>query len=134
MKRRLIAAAWITGATVPLFVATLFIVGCCVFPFHKTLHKLMPLCDMAAGIMRGTQAAGSHDQDATPSAPAREKQEPVRRLATEAPHVFRLSTLTATALVTAPTASSSYRSFITLGAIRCDRDVGLQILLDTFLI
>jgi len=134
MKRRLIAAAWITGATVPLFMATLFIVGCCVFPFHKALHKLMPLCDMAAGIMRGTQAADSHDHDATPSSPAREKQEPVRRVATEVPQAFRPASLTAAARVMAPTASSSYRSFITLGAIRCDRDVGLQILFDTFLI
>jgi hypothetical protein len=57
MKRRLIAAAWITGATVPLLVAVVFVVGCCVLPFHAVMHKLMPICEMAASVMRGDHAS-----------------------------------------------------------------------------
>ena len=33
-----------------------------------------------------------------------------------------------------PFSAAAYRTFITLGAVRCDRDVGLHTLLATFLI
>lgn len=132
MRRKVIAAAWITGATVPLLFATVFLVGCCVLPFHNIAHKLMPICDMAASLLRGEHAA--HEHEATPPAPAREKQEPVKRIATEVPNVFRLAAIGGTPRVIAPTATTAYRSFITLGAVRCDRDVGLHVLVETFLI
>ncbi|HYC58683.1 MAG TPA: hypothetical protein VEK79_03880 [Thermoanaerobaculia bacterium] len=128
MKRRIIAAAWITGATVPLLMATLFAVGCCVLPFHSVMHKLMPLCNMAASMFRGDDAASD---DAT--TPAREKQGPIKRMTTVVPQTFRLAS-TSVARINAPIATTSYRSFISLGAIRCDRDVGLHVLVETFLI
>lgn len=131
-RRRVIAAVWITGATVPLLFATVFLVGCCVLPFHSIAHKLMPICEMAASLIRGDHIA--HDHEATPPAPAREKQEPVKRIATEVPNVFRLAVGDATPRSLAPTATTAYRSFITLGAVRCDRDVGLHVLVETFLI
>lgn len=134
MKRRLIATAWIAGATVPLLLATVFVVGCCVLPFHHIAHKLMPICEMAASIMRGEPAEHDHEHEATPPAPAREKQEPVKRIATEVPLMFRLAAVTAAECAAAPTATTGYRSFITLGAVRCDRDVGLHVLVETFLI
>lgn len=130
MKRRLLAAAWITGATVPLLMATVFLVGCCVLPFHGVMHKLMPICELAASMMRGDHA--EHEHDATP-VPAREKQEPVKRIATEVPAPFRLAGDGAVHVVP-PTPATTYRSFITLGAVRCDRDVGLHVLVETFLI
>jgi hypothetical protein len=133
MKRRLFAAVWITGATVPLLLATVFLVGCCVLPFHAVMHKLMPICEMAASVMRGGHDHADHEHDATP-APAREKQEPVKRVATEVPSVFRLAADAGAEHATAPTAATGYRSFITLGAVRCDRDVGLHVLVETFLI
>ncbi len=109
--------------------ATVFVVGCCVLPFHNVVHKLMPVCEMAMNVIRG-DAPEEHEHDA---APAREKQEPVQRIATTLPNVFRLATSTAErTLVHATTAG--YRSFITLGAMRCDRDVGLHVLVETFLI
>ena len=37
-------------------------------------------------------------------------------------------------LAIAPSATNGYRSFITLGAVRCDLDVGLHVLVETFLI
>jgi hypothetical protein len=135
MKRRLIAAAWITGATVPLLLATVFLVGCCVLPFHQIAHKLMPICEMAAGVMRGDHGGhGDHEHDAVPPSPAREKQEPVKRIATEVPTIFRLALAAEEARLAAPSPATGYRSFITLGAVRCDRDVGLHVLVETFLI
>ena len=134
MKRRLIAAAWITGATVPFLLATVFLVGCCVLPFHAVMHKLMPLCEMAASVMRGDHAADGHEHDAVPPAPGRDKQEPVKRIATEVPVAFRLAAVTAAQRTLAPTATTAYRSFISQGAVRCDSDVGLHVLVETFLI
>jgi hypothetical protein len=114
--------------------ATLFLVGCCVLPFHRVMHKLMPLCEMATNVIRGEHKAGQPDHDAMPPSPAREKQEPVQRIATEVPDMYRLVAGSSSAFVVAATASTSYRSFISLGAVRCDRDVGLHVLVETFLI
>lgn len=131
---RLIAAVWVTGATIPLLLAAVFLVGCCVLPFHGLMHKVMPICEMAVSVMRGEHAAhGDHDHDAVPP-PAREKQEPVKRIVTEVPDPFRLAMLTAERRSSEPWSAVAYRSFITLGAVRCDRDVGLHVLDDTFLI
>ncbi len=129
MKRRVVAALWISGATVPLLLATVMVVGCCALPFHHVVHKLMPICDMAMSMMRGDA-----DADAVPAVPSREKQEPVKRIATEVPHAFRLARLMTESGATAATMATSYRSFISLGAVRCDRDVGLHVLVETFLI
>ena len=133
-RRRLIAAAWISGATVPFLLATVFLVGCCVLPFHQVMHKLMPICEMAASVMRGDHGADGHDHDAVPPPPGREKQEPVKRIATEIPAPFRLAAVTVGQRSVAPSATTAYRSFISLGAVRCDRDVGLHVLVETFLI
>lgn len=132
MRRKAIAVAWIAGTTVPLLLATVFVVGCCVLPFHQIVHKLMPVCEMAASVMRGDGAANEHEHDAVP--PARDKQEPVKRMATDLPNAFRLTAADGEPRAIAPTAAGGYRSFITLGAVRCDRDVGLHVLVETFLI
>ena len=128
MKRRLIAAAWIAGATVPLLMATLFLVGCCVLPFHQVMHKLMPICEMAASVMRGDPAEDQHEHDTVPAERAS------KRMATEVPSVFRLAVSADSERTVAPSPTTGYRSFITLGAVRCDRDVGLHVLVATFLI
>jgi len=132
--RRLIAAVWITGATVPFLMATVFLVGCCVLPFHAVMHRLMPVCETAASIMRGDPGADGHDHDAVPPPPGREKREPVKRIATEVPALFRLAVVREADRSVAPSATTAYRSFISLGAVRCDRDVGLHVLVETFLI
>ncbi|HEX2061810.1 MAG TPA: hypothetical protein VHK90_13810 [Thermoanaerobaculia bacterium] len=130
MSRKTVAALWITGATVPLLLATVFIVGCCVLPFHQIAHKLMPVCHLAASLMRGDVA--EHDHDAT--TPAREKQEPVKRIVTRVTSVFRLAVAAEAMRIAAPSPATAYRSFVTLGAVRCDQDVGLHVLVETFLI
>jgi hypothetical protein len=114
--------------------AAVFLAGCCVLPFHGVMHKLMPVCELAASVIRGDHRAGGHEHDAVPSSPAREKQEPVKRIATAVPGMFRVAAIAATSRAVAPTATTAYRSFIALGAVRCDRDVGLHVLVETFLI
>jgi len=131
MKRTLIAAAWIAGSTIPLLMATVFVFGCCVLPFHGVIHRVMPLCHIAAELMTGHH--GAHDGQ-TPM-PAREKQEPPKRFVTEAPPLAAaLAGLEKRELGLPRSKGTAYRSFISLGATRCDRDVGLRVLIDSFLI
>lgn len=132
MSRTAIAAAWIAGTTVPLVAALAFLFGCCVLPFHAYIHKAMPLCQIAIGVIRGEHA--DHHEGAQQPLPARAKQEPVKRIATEVPRSFQLAALTSVLRAAAPTDTSAYRSFISLGALRCDQDVGLYVLASTFLI
>ena len=126
MKRTVIAAAWIAGSTIPLLVATVFVFGCCVLPFHGLIHRAMPFCHMATVVM-------SHHNDTQPPMPAREKQEPVKRFFTEVPRAFVMISADEPRITTR-TSAARYRSFITLGATRCDRDVGWHVVLATFLI
>jgi len=128
MRRTAIAAAWVFGATVPLLAAVIFVFGCCVLPFHAYIHKALPLCHYAIGIING-----GHDDAAKQPMPAREKQEPVKRMATEVPRSFQLAAL-ASVRTPAPIDAGAYRSFISLGALRCDQDVGLHLLTGTLLI
>ena len=132
MKRRMVAAVWISGATVPLLLATLFLIGCCVLPFHGIMHKLMPLCDMAAAVVRGEHPDDHHEHE--PLVPTRERQEPKKRVATVLPEISRVAAVSYAVHADAPQAATSYRSFISLGAVRCDDDVGLHVLVETFLI
>ena len=127
MSRRFVAAAWIAGATVPLLLATVFLVGCCVLPFHGVMHKLMPVCSMAMNAMRG------HDDGQTPM-PAREKQEPVKRVAVALSEMARTQPASAPSMRLSLPSPTSYRSSISLGALRCDQDVGWYVLVATFLI
>jgi hypothetical protein len=128
MRRAAIAAAWIFGATVPLLVSVVWLFGCCVLPFHAYLHKAVPLCPMAIGMMTGEQHGSPQQQ-----VPASKKQTPTPRMTTDVPRTFHLST-TATASTIAKNPITAYRDFIALGAVRCDRDVGLHVLIVTFLI
>lgn len=126
MKRTAFAVAWILGSTLPLLAATVFLFGCCVLPFHQVMHKLMPICELAMTVMRGDDG---EDHDATP---ARQKEEPVKRIATSMPQTFRLTMSPATAAVFATASETALRSFVSLGAVRCDQDVGLHVLVETF--
>lgn len=133
MRRRIVAAVWVAGATVPLLAATVFLVGCCVLPFHGVIHKLMPLCEMATSFMRSDHA-DDHPNDAVPPAPARETQEPVKRLVSLPGTSAAAIGAAVDARPLAVSAASAPRSFMTLGAVRCDQDVGLHVLDSTFLI
>jgi len=117
MRRAAIAAAWLLGTTVPLVVATVWMFGCCVLPFHQAMHRLMPVCAMA-----------TNSHDAQPSTPAPQKQEPAKRIVSEAPSSLRFVSAAAVHERVVINAMHAYRSFIALGALRCDRDVGIHLL------
>lgn len=133
MKRTAVAAAWILGSTLPLIAATVFLVGCCVLPFHGIIHKMTPLCQTAAAMISGHHHDGDHDDD-RPATPAKQKEEPVKRIVTETSETFRLVAVVGAQQLAVPSASARYRSFISLGATRCDQDVGLNVLMHTLLI
>ena len=128
MRRTAIAAAWIFGATIPLLLSVVMIFGCCVLPFHRVIHRVIPLCGLAMNFIHSGQA--SNEQPL----PAREKQQPVKRIATEIPRMFRLTVASTAQRRIAVNDVTTYRSFISLGAVRCDRDVGLRVLVRSFLI
>lgn len=130
MRSRIVAAVWVAGATLPLLAAAVFLVGCCILPFHGLMHKLMPLCETAASIVAGGH--GEHGHDSAPATPVREK-EPVKRLLTVLTTAYPIESPGFSAPL-AVTASAAPRSFMSLGAVRCDQDVGLHLLDVTFLI
>ena len=132
MSRRFVIAAWITGTTLPLLAATVFRFACCVLPFHGSIHDLMPGCEIAAQLVHS--GPETDDQKAQPLSTAPEKQEPITRLATDLSSGARIPVLSYEQRPFFATASGAYRSFITLGALRCDQDVGLHVLVETFLI
>jgi hypothetical protein len=132
MKRSLIATSWMVATGVPLLVSVVFLFGCCVLPFHDVAHKLMPICDVATSLLRGDY--GDHHDEAQQSSPAREKEQPVKRLLSETPSSYRLTVSSTPVRMAAANAATSYRSFISLGATRCDQDVGLYVFVETFLI
>jgi len=124
--KRLTLIALLAGATLSAGAMSVFLFGCCVLPFHRYVHRIMPLC---GGIVR---ALGHNaPDDATPPA-----TRPVRRpaiakaLAPDAPASvqIRVSRLTSTS------PPASLRNVVSLGALRCDDDVGLHLLLTTLLI
>lgn len=127
MRRTAIAAAWVIGATIPLLAAVVFVFGCCVLPFHGYIHKVMPICQLAVNFISG-------EHDGAQPMPAREKQEPVKRIATDVPRSFQLAAQLSVRGAAAPLRANGYRSFIALGALRCDQDVGLHVLTRALLI
>ncbi len=126
MRRTLIAAAWLFGTSVPVLAAVVFYFGCCVLPFHAYLHKVLPLCQISLAVM-----SGEHQPQPMP---AREKQEPAKRMATTVPRTLPLAALASLRRIPTPIDASAYRSFIALGALRCDQDVGLHLLTRSLLI
>jgi hypothetical protein len=129
MRRTAIAAAWIFGATVPLLAAVVFVFGCCVLPFHAYIHKAIPLCHLAMEVI-----TGDHRDGAQQPLPARARQEPVKRIPTDVPRSFQFAAISSVHRSAMPLDTTAYRSFISLGALRCDQDVGLHLLVATLLI
>lgn len=122
----------LTGIAVPLAMAGIFVFGCCILPFHKYLHGAMPLCHLASGVLAGHHDGDEHggDHPATPP-PSREKLS-FASSSVVASAAVRLFTTAEGTRQRFDTARSDHRSVISLGAVRCENDVGLQLLLATF--
>jgi len=124
--RRLILLAWLLGAGLAAF----FLVGCCVLPFHGLLHRVMPLCQVAAALMGGHEESG-HEHPATPAgrqdAPAATREASCQPAAR--PGLPVVLALTADRPLDSP---ARYRTLVSLGAVRLDEDVGVRLaVLDT---
>src|SRR5260370_35901303 len=117
MKRsKWIAAVWIAAITIPALMASVFLIGCCALPFHGVIHKVMPLCEIAAHVMRGEHGDDHHHDNQT--APLPEKHDPANRTM----KFLRPTGITPPAVVLvatspAPTPAAN-RSFITPDARR----------------
>lgn len=117
-------AVLLLGSSLVTAAMSVFLFGCCVLPFHRYVHRIMPLC---GGIVRGLGHRSGHD-GATPATPARRAPAVAKAITARAPQV----TASASAGLVAPAAAIiTPRSFMTLGALRCDDDVGLHLLLTT---
>ncbi len=133
MKRVWIFSAWLFGTTVPMLCAAAFLFGCCVLPFHRAIHRMLPLCRVAAEFLHGDHEDADHQHPSSTPAPEKQQIKAPTLLTTlpakqSFPHAGSLSARVATL-----TSATAYRSFITLGAARCDQDVGLQrLLIETF--
>jgi hypothetical protein len=125
-RRLWIAAVWLAGAIVPVALMAVFLFGCCILPFHRYVHHVMPLC---GGIVK---LLASEPVEKTPStaprAPEGAKQAPVV-LSREIPTAIRLASFASTS-----PALPSPREELRHSAARCDDDVGLHLLHSTFLI
>jgi hypothetical protein len=123
MRRGVIALVVAATTIVPTLAANVWLFGCCALPFHRVMHGITPLCHMAM----------SQDDrpDQTTTAPA--PTQPAQRLDTELPQrvSFPITPRSSSAASSTPAA---YRSYIALGAVRCDSDVGLNTILSTFII
>jgi hypothetical protein len=129
MRRAVVALLAVAGAVVPALVAGVWLFGCCVLPFHAVMHQLMPICQLSMAMVQGSDA---HSSDQTTTPPPW-KQDSARNFAPELTTrlSFRASSLSPAVASATPAA---YRSRISLGAMRCDSDVGLHTLLVTWLI
>ena len=131
MKRTLIAMTFLCGSTIPIVLAAVFLFGCCVLPFHHVLHRVVPFCHIATGILNGHHQDEAHH----PSPPPSSKQDQATPRLLSALRVNESPARAMTFALARHAAQSriAYRSFISLGASRCDQDVGLTaVLLETF--
>ena len=124
--RTLTILAWSAGTLIPAALMIVFLFGCCALPFHRVVHRYFPLC---GGIVKLLATAGPVNAGApAPATPAASKVRVVRTGA-----IAAVTTVARTSRI-APLPRPSLRSFVTLGAIRCDRDVGWHVVLGVFLI
>ena len=131
-SRGIIVLAWLAVSGVPLLLA-LALFGCCALPFHESVHRVVPLCHLAETALAPPGASGRGDagQPATP-APQKQDGQDGWRIAwkREAPATM-LPPLTARFLGPQAVAAGT-RNQLSLGALRCDDDVGTRLaLLDT---
>jgi hypothetical protein len=117
VKRIWIAALLVGGATIPALLMAAFLFGCCVLPFHHVVHRVFPFC---GGIVKLLTPQPHHD--AVPSKPASKHTIGAAIVVKRAVAAFMRDE----PLVV--THSLPPRDRLAHGAVRCDDDVGLYLL------
>jgi hypothetical protein len=125
-SRFLTIVAWSAGTLIPAALAIVFLFGCCALPFHRVVHRYLPLCGGIVKLLATAPPTNTGAPTPTTTPPAK-----VRVLRAEAASI--VTTDARMSRIERP-AARSFRSWITLGALRCDRDVGWHLLLAVFLI
>lgn len=120
-----LTAAALLGTAIPAALMSIFLFGCCALPFHRYVHRIMPLC---GGFLRALGHEPHPDATPAKAPPARKVGKAVAPLAPPA-----MSGVPSAGRYVAP-GRTSFRSFMTLGALRCDDDVGLHLLFAHLLI
>jgi hypothetical protein len=120
---------WISGllcaaATVPVVAMSAFLFGCCALPFHRVLHRYLPICGSIVRFM----TPDSH-HEATPDKVITKKHPPATIVTarTHAVPAWRTRQLP-------PAIAHRLRDQLSHGALRCDNDVGLLLFLAVMLI
>jgi len=125
IKRRIwIAGLVCTSAVIPAALLSVLLFGCCVLPFHRIVHRYLPMC---GGIVK--LWTGESHREAAPA-----KVVPGKA---PAPLIVaaRITTpISATVDAIVPRPSPRLRDRIAHGALRCDDDVGLLPLLSLMLV
>ena len=124
MKRIWLMGLCLAGVAVPAVVTSVFVFGCCVLPFHRTIHRLFPIC---GGIVKVLTPESHHQQ----TTPPRDHSK-----ASFARAIFA-KRLPSVAFFSSPAAASQpLRPIDRLAqsAMRCDDDVGLHLLLAILLV
>lgn len=133
MNRRLIATALMTGAMLPLLASAVLLVGCCRLPLHGIAHELMPGCGMRQEL--DLSEGDEQERQRPTSVPARSAGTLVPQLHATLTSLHPAAISAAARIhVPSPRSETEYRSYVSLGALRCDQDVGLHLLVATFLI
>lgn len=124
MRVKVLAAVMLTGSAIAALAAA-FIFSCCVLPFHREIHSVVPLCHVAKAM---TSDAGQPSDD--PGRPAEKQRDDHRSLtrSTLSSGIPDVSAVNVSGL----RGSASRRAYRSLGAMRCDSDVGLPTLLAVF--
>jgi len=121
VRRAFTALTYLTAVALPATLAAIALFGCCALPFHRYIHKVLPLC---TGILKTTP------REPTVPPPARPRVAPPAVAHAEA-------AIAPDANAHArhrPCAARGERSVMSQGALRCDDDIGLHLLHATFLI
>jgi hypothetical protein len=119
------------GFAVPLSLAAIFVFGCCVLPFHKYLHRAMPLCHLASEVL-ASHHDGDRGGDHTVTPPSSRERAPFASPSAGKVVSARVFMTITNVDKRVDMARSDHRNFIALGAARCETDVGLELLLTTF--
>jgi hypothetical protein len=118
MKQILLTGLCLAVVAVPALVTSVLVFGCCALPFHKTLHRLFPVC---SGIVKVL----------VPESPRQETTPPRDRPKASIAHAIFAKRLPSVAFFSSPAAAvRPLRPIdrVAQSAMRCDDDVGLHLL------